>query len=86
MRISVETDGQAGTMDKGMKSFDNFGNGLLGKRSSMPWDKQYDEADVLDRAMAAFWANGYEATSINDLVAATGINRGSIYAAFEDKR
>ncbi len=52
----------------------------------MPWDKQYNEADVLDRAMAAFWANGYEATSISDLVAATGINRGSIYAAFEDKR
>ncbi|MGI9491681.1 MAG: TetR/AcrR family transcriptional regulator [Geminicoccaceae bacterium] len=52
----------------------------------MPWDKQYDEADVLDRAMATFWARGYEATSISDLVAATGINRGSIYAAFEDKR
>jgi len=52
----------------------------------MPWDKQYDETDVLDRAMVAFWANGYEATSISDLVTATGINRGSIYAAFEDKR
>jgi len=52
----------------------------------MPWDKRYDETDVLDRAMVAFWANGYEATSISDLVAATGINRGSIYAAFEDKR
>lgn len=51
----------------------------------MPWDKQYNEADVLERAMKAFWTNGYEATSINDLVAATGINRGSIYAAFEDK-
>ena len=52
----------------------------------MPWDKQYNEADVLDRAMKAFWTNGYEATSINDLVAATGINRGSIYAAYADKR
>lgn len=52
----------------------------------MPWDKQYDETDVLDRAMVAFWANGYEATSISDLVDVTGINRGSIYAAFEDKR
>ncbi len=52
----------------------------------MPWDKQYDETDVLDRAMVVFWANGYEATSISDLVDATGINRGSIYAAFEDKR
>lgn len=52
----------------------------------MPWDKQYNETEVLDRAMTAFWANGYEATSISDLVAATGINRGSIYSAFEDKR
>ena len=52
----------------------------------MPWDKQYNETDVLERAMAAFWAHGYEATSISDLVTATGINRGSIYAAYTDKR
>ncbi len=51
----------------------------------MPWEKTYDEADVLERAMHAFWAHGYEATSIKDLVEATGINRGSIYAAFESK-
>ena len=52
----------------------------------MPWEKQYDETKVLDRAMETFWSRGYEATSINDLVAATGINRGSLYAAFTDKR
>ncbi len=52
----------------------------------MPWEKSYNEAEVLDRAMQAFWARGYEATSMRDLVAATGINRGSIYAAFTDKR
>jgi TetR/AcrR family transcriptional repressor of nem operon len=52
----------------------------------MPWEKQYNEAEVLERAMNAFWAHGYEATSMNDLVAATGINRGSIYAGFSDKR
>ena len=52
----------------------------------MPWQKQYDEAEVLGRAMEAFWARGYDATSINDLVAATGIHRGSLYAAFADKR
>ncbi len=52
----------------------------------MPWEKQYDETDVLKRAMEAFWARGYKATSINDLVAATGINRGSLYAGFTDKR
>lgn len=51
----------------------------------MPWEKSYNETEVLDRAMTAFWAHGYEATSMNDLVEATGINRGSIYSAFQDK-
>ena len=52
----------------------------------MPWQKRYDEAEVIDRAMNLFWVRGYEATSMSDLVAATGINRGSIYSAFTDKR
>ncbi len=52
----------------------------------MPWEKKYNDDEVLTRAMQAFWTSGYEATSINDLVATTGINRGSIYSAFKDKR
>ncbi|MDE2005815.1 MAG: TetR/AcrR family transcriptional regulator [Rhodospirillales bacterium] len=52
----------------------------------MPRTRQFDEADVLDRAMALFWRQGFEATSIQDLVAALGINRASMYAAFGDKR
>ncbi|MBV8775401.1 MAG: TetR/AcrR family transcriptional regulator [Deltaproteobacteria bacterium] len=48
--------------------------------------KQFDHVEVLDRAMALFWRRGYEATSIRDLVAATGINRGSIYSTFGDKK
>jgi TetR/AcrR family transcriptional repressor of nem operon len=52
----------------------------------MPWERQFDEAEVLEKAMAAFWARGYEATSIRDLVDCMGLNRGSIYAAFGDKR
>lgn len=51
----------------------------------MPWQKNYDQTRVLEDAMRAFWAHGYEATSMNDLVKATGINRGSIYAAFPNK-
>jgi TetR/AcrR family transcriptional regulator, transcriptional repressor for nem operon len=47
--------------------------------------KQFDRGEVLDRAMSLFWRRGYEATSIRDLVSATGINRGSIYATFGDK-
>ena len=48
--------------------------------------KQFDRNDVLDHAMAVFWRNGYQATSIQDLVEATGINRGSLYTTFGDKR
>jgi TetR/AcrR family transcriptional repressor of nem operon len=48
--------------------------------------KQFDRNEVLDRAMAAFWSRGYEATSIDDLVEATGIGRGSLYGTFGDKR
>lgn len=51
----------------------------------MPWEKNYNETEVLERAMHAFWARGYEATSMRDLVEATGINRGSIYAAYSNK-
>ena len=52
----------------------------------MPWEKKYDDADLLEKAARAFWSRGYEATSMADLVAATGVNRGSIYSAFTDKR
>lgn len=52
----------------------------------MPWEKTYQVDDVLDRAVIAFWKTGYEGTSMADLVNATGLNRGSIYSAFSDKR
>ena len=52
----------------------------------MPWEKSFNEDEVLDRAMEAFWARGYEATSVSDLLTVMGINRGSLYAAFTDKR
>lgn len=52
----------------------------------MPWEKTFDTEDALGKAMAAFWARGYEATSMQDLVDCMGIGRGSIYAAFGDKR
>ena len=52
----------------------------------MPWEKQFDPDTALDKAMQAFWAHGYDATSIQDLVDCMGINRGSMYATFGDKR
>lgn len=35
--------------------------------------------------MQAFWAKGYEATSLSDLMEATGLHKGSLYQAFGDK-
>ncbi|MFA6954414.1 MAG: TetR/AcrR family transcriptional regulator [Thermoanaerobaculia bacterium] len=51
----------------------------------MPWEKQFDVNEVLDKAMQVFWHRGYGATSVQDLVKETGINRGSLYATYRDK-
>ncbi len=52
----------------------------------MPWEKQFDADEALSKAMQTFWARGYETTSVQDLVDSMGINRGSLYATFGDKR
>jgi len=52
----------------------------------MPWEKQFDVDDTLRKAMEAFWAKGYEATSMQDLVHAMEINPGSIYSTYGNKR
>lgn len=51
----------------------------------MPRAKCFNREDALENAMQAFWARGYEATSIQDLVECMGINRGSLYDTFGDK-
>ncbi|MGK7889498.1 MAG: TetR/AcrR family transcriptional regulator, partial [Leptolyngbyaceae cyanobacterium] len=52
----------------------------------MARSKAFDQITVLEKAMEVFWQQGYEATSIQDLVAAMGINRASLYDTFQDKR
>ncbi|MEM6512041.1 MAG: TetR/AcrR family transcriptional regulator [Pseudomonadota bacterium] len=47
--------------------------------------REFDEQRVLDSAMDAFWRKGYEATSLSDLCACTGLNKGSLYQSFGDK-
>lgn len=47
--------------------------------------KEFDRDAVLDRAMELFWARGYEATSIGDLVDHLSIGRQSLYDTFGDK-
>jgi TetR/AcrR family transcriptional repressor of nem operon len=47
--------------------------------------RQFEEVDVLHAAMDVFWRQGYEGTSMADLLAATGLHKGSLYQAFGDK-
>lgn len=52
----------------------------------MPRSPTFDNQYVLDQAMEVFWRRGYHAASVRDLVKATGLQPGSLYAAFGGKR
>ncbi len=47
--------------------------------------RTFDEGDVVAAARDEFWNRGYAATSVDDLTAATGLGKGSLYGAFGDK-
>ena len=47
--------------------------------------REFDMDQALDSAMGAFWNRGYESTSMADLMEATGLQKGSIYKAFDNK-
>lgn len=51
----------------------------------MAGTRQFDTNAVLNEAMQVFWELGYEATSVHDLTNATGLGRGSLYSAFQNK-
>jgi TetR/AcrR family transcriptional repressor of nem operon len=48
----------------------------------MPRPREFQPDDVLEKAMHEFWERGYRATSVDDLVRATGVQPGSLYGAF----
>lgn len=48
--------------------------------------KEFEPDTALGQAMELFWCQGYEATSIQDLVDGLGISRASLYATFGGKR
>ena len=54
------------------------------KRRGRP--RAYEPDVALARALDVFWKDGFAATSLDDLSAATGMNRPSLYGAFGDKR
>ncbi|WES70195.1 TetR/AcrR family transcriptional regulator [Superficieibacter sp. HKU1] len=47
--------------------------------------KVFDRDAALDKAMTLFWEHGYEATSLADLVEATGAKAPTLYAEFINK-
>lgn len=47
--------------------------------------RTFDENDVVAAVRDEFWLRGYAATSVDDLTAATGLGKGSLYGAFGDK-
>jgi TetR/AcrR family transcriptional repressor of nem operon len=52
----------------------------------MPRPKEFNPDDAIEKAMQVFWHKGYEATSMENLLTAMNLNRGSLYDTFGDKR
>lgn len=48
--------------------------------------RTFDTDAVLDQIVDLFWQHGFEGVAIQDVCAATGLNPGSLYAAFGDKQ
>jgi TetR/AcrR family transcriptional repressor of nem operon len=48
--------------------------------------REFEEQQVVENLMKVFWDKGYEATTMQDLVAASGLLKGSLYGAFGDKQ
>ena len=46
--------------------------------------RSFDIEAAVERAMDVFWSRGYHATALPDLLRATKLSRGSLYAAFGD--
>ena len=47
--------------------------------------RSFDRDAALDAALAVFWRNGYRDASLEELCAAAGVSKPSLYAAFGDK-
>lgn len=47
--------------------------------------RSFDTEAAVERAMSVFWSRGYHGTALPDLLRATKLSRGSLYAAFGGK-
>jgi TetR/AcrR family transcriptional repressor of nem operon len=57
-----------------------------GVDDGMARPREFDEDAVLEAAMQCFWAQGYESTSVRNLIERTGLTAASLYNAYGDKR
>lgn len=48
--------------------------------------REFDPDETLAKIMQLFWENGYEATGLSDIIAATGLGKASLYKAFGNKQ
>jgi len=69
---------------KGNKAGSKLEAAAAPKKRGRP--RAYDPDQALARALDVFWQEGFAATSLDQLSAATGMNRPSLYGAFGDKR
>lgn len=47
--------------------------------------REFDEEEIMKRVLDVFWRQGYEGTSLKDLMKVTSLTKSSIYAAFNSK-
>jgi len=57
----------------------------MGSLTGMARPRSFDEGEVLRAARDQFWSTGYAAARVDDIAAATGLGKGSLYGAFGDK-
>ena len=60
-------------------------NGTKKEKAPRGRPRSFVADEVLERVRAVFMEKGFSAASLDDLAAAAGLNRPSLYAAFGDK-
>lgn len=80
--MSSETTLGRGGGDGGGRGGGDVG-GKGGRGRGRP--REFDVDEVLDRIVELFWVQGFEATSMSDIVEATGLNKSSLYNSFGSK-
>src|ERR1700744_2284499 len=68
---------------QGCRDIELFGS--LSENIRMGRPRNFSREEVLQKAMAVFWAHGFADTTLQDLEQATGVNKSGLYTEFHDK-